>query len=212
MDAQAAPIRESLAKMNRAARVVPAVLWLEVLCILGWYAEASETATKISSSISDVGCMGSHVVDFYFFWGMTAAEAAAKPGGRSRGLRLSRAGRRLLHCLRRVRIWARHGPDFVHMSQALQAERSRLRGRTREALALYLRCQQQAVKQGYRHHAALLSERRARLLLALHRGPEAAAAFHQATALYDAWGAAGKAQILRIECAELTRTSPPTAR
>lgn len=50
--------------------------------------------------------------------------------------------------------------------------------------------------EGYRHYAAFLQERRAEMLLDLGRSLESAAALRQAIALYEEWGARGKAETL----------------
>jgi hypothetical protein len=169
------------------------VFWLEVLCLIGCYEEAFGTSERIASWICDVGATSSQVVDFTFFRSVIAAERAQ----RSRGLVRRRHVRVLRRGLRRLRIWARYSPDFVHMTPALQAERARLRRRPQQALTFYARSIARATQQSYRHHAAFLHERRAQLLLELNRSTEAAAALRQAIALYEEWGAAGKAQTLR---------------
>jgi predicted RNA polymerase sigma factor len=122
-----------------------------------------------------------------------AAQRAAGARGRVRHRQL----RGLDRSLRSLRIWAREGPDFVHMARALAAERARVRGQPRAALAHYAQAIERAGAQGYVHHAAFLHERRAGLLSELRRDTEAAAALRQAIGLYEEWGARGKAQSLR---------------
>jgi hypothetical protein len=169
------------------------VFWFEVLCLLGCQREAFATSERIASWISDAGAASSQVVDFTFFRGVLAAQLAtqARGGARRRQARLLRS------CLRRVRVWARIGPDFAHMVQTLEAERMRLRRHPQAALARYAQAIERASQQGYVHHAAFLHERRAYLLTHLRRSTEAAGALRQATALYEEWGAHGKAEALR---------------
>jgi hypothetical protein len=99
--------------------------------------------------------------------------------------------------MRRLRGWAKHGPDFVHMSELLQAEAAALGNRTRQALAQYELAARRAKQQGYVHHAALAHERSGELLLRLRRRSEATRAFARARELYEEWGALGKAERLR---------------
>ncbi len=176
-----------------AARMAQWVFWLEVLCLLGLHDAAFATSEQIAEWISDVGATCSQAVDFTFLRGVLAAERAARATGSAR----RRHARVLRQCLRRVRIWAEHGPDFVHMVDALRAERARLGGRAAQALAAYASATDRATRQGYRHHAAFLLERRARLLGELRRDTEASTALRQAVKLYAEWGAHGKAEALR---------------
>jgi len=195
-------IREQLHKYD-AARMGSWVFWLEVLCLLGLHAEALSTAEEIATWIRDVGCTSSQVVDFMFFRGMAAAELASG----SRGIDRYRHRRLLRRCLREVRIWARHGPDFVHMVLGLQAERQRLAQRPRQALVTYERAIKRATQQSYCHHAAFLYERRAQLLRALSRSTEASSALSRAIVLYEEWGARGKADTLRKLHASMSRSA-----
>jgi predicted ATPase len=192
-------IRERLCK-HPVARMGPWVFWLETLCLLGRYPEALATAQDIAEWIRDVGCMSSQVVDFAFFRGIAAAELASGARGSDRRQRV----RLLRNCLREVRVWSHHGPDFVHMVLALQAELERLRHRPRLALARYGQAIEHATQQGYGHHAALLHERRAQLLLTLRRTTETVATLRRAISLYEAWGSSGKAAALQFQLATLS--------
>jgi serine/threonine protein kinase len=184
---------ESVLDGTETSRMSQYVFWFEVLCLLGCQREAFATSERIASWISDAGAASSQVVDFTFFRGVLAAQLAtqARGGARRRQARLLRS------CLRRVRVWARIGPDFPHMVQTLEAERMRLRRHPQAALARYAQAIERASQQGYVHHAAFLHERRAYLLTHLRRSTEAAGALRQATALYEEWGAHGKAEALR---------------
>jgi hypothetical protein len=120
------------------------------------------------------------------------------PGGERR-----RLGRVLRRSLRALESWARQNAELDHMARALRAEHARLRGRRADALALYARAAERAASGGYRHHAALLHERRAELLLSMQRPVEGASALQQALSLYDAWGASRKVEELRVRIAGL---------
>ena len=63
---------------------------------------------------------------------------------------------------------------------------------------------QRARQKSFAHHAALASERRARMLAEQRREIEAAAAFREAVALYAAWGATPKAEAFGQERHALT--------
>jgi hypothetical protein len=97
----------------------------------------------------------------------------------------------------RTAALARCSGESEHTHVAMQAEWKRLQGRDREALALYVRASDAAAKHGYRHHAALLHERRAALLVALARANEASAARSRAAAYYEEWNAGVKVEQLR---------------
>jgi hypothetical protein len=136
-----------------------------------------------------------HFGDYLFYRGLAAAAMATRASGRER-LRL----RRILKSVRRrVQSWAETAPDFVHMGQLLQAESARLRGDDRRARQLYDAAAQRARAQDFPHHAALAHERRARMLLALHRGTEGLRALEDALLQYRVWGAEVKAQLLERE-------------
>jgi hypothetical protein len=186
---------ESVLATTDSSRMHQWVFWLEVLCLLGRHDDAFATSEQIARWIGDVGATCSQVVDFTFLRGMLAAERASRSSGAER----RRHARVLRRSLRRVRIWAEHGPDFGHMCEALQAERSRLQGRTAHALGAYTSAIERAQRQGYRHHAAFLLERRAGLLVELRRETEAEAALRHALRLYTEWGAHGKAEALQRE-------------
>jgi hypothetical protein len=101
--------------------------------------------------------------------------------------------------LRRLRRWAKHGPDFVHMASFLEAELARLAGDESRARALYDAAAQRALEQRFVHHAALAHERRASMLVGLRRETEASASLARAVALYREWGAEPKAQQLLVQ-------------
>jgi hypothetical protein len=120
-----------------------------------------------------------------------AALAAGAAGGARRRLK-----RDLLRQERRLRYWARSGPDFVHMARMLDAELAWLRHQHARARDLFGEAVQGALEQGFIHHAALAQERRARLLSEIRRDTEASIALGQAVALYRQWGAETKARSL----------------
>jgi len=164
--------------------------WVIVLGYLGEHELALALAAKIVPSF-DTGLYGSTVADFTLFRGLAAvARALATRGLERRGwLRVARA------CARDLSDWARLGPDFAHMELFLQAELARARGHA--ALDVYPRAIERALAQGYPHHAALIHERRAALLLDAGRADEAADATRSAIELYERWGALAKVEQLR---------------
>jgi len=139
----------------------------------------------------------SSALDFMMFRSMClAANAAGK--GRFARLRLA-CELRLSLFFHRGRI----GPDsdFGHVALVVQAESARLLDRTAQALALYQQATKVASERGYRHHAALIQERRSALLYRVRRDLEAQTGLRQAMELYKQWGARAKvsdlAQLLR---------------
>ena len=177
----------------RSSKMSAWALWLQVLCMLGQHQAVHARASAAWSWAFEIGSMLSQLADYLFFWGISASELATGAPLRER-LRYRRV---LQRCLRQLRIWARHGPDFVHMVEALEAERARLRGDVQGALARYAQISDAAAQRGYVHHAALLQERRARLLSQLRRDFEARGVLQRAAALYGEWGARAKAEELR---------------
>ena len=121
--------------------------------------------------------------DIAFYRGIAAA-ALARP-------------RILRESTRRVRALAACNPEFEPMLHGLRAERARLSGRSREALALYAKAADGASRHGFRHQLALIHERRVGALVSSRRDMEASAALAQAAALYEEWGASAKAARLR---------------
>jgi hypothetical protein len=183
----------------RSTKMSAWALWLQVLCLLGQHEAVHARASEAWSWAFEIGGMLSQLADYLFFWGISSAELATDAALRER-LRYRRVLRR---CLRQLRIWAREGPDFVHMVQALDAERARLRGDVQGALARYAQVSESAAQRGYVHHAALLQERRGRLLARLRRDFEARTVCARAAALYEEWGALAKAEELRRLSASL---------
>jgi hypothetical protein len=183
LDALSSPIAA-----GRVALLSPWVFWLEVICVLGNWPRAAALAEEVGESAFEVGSTLSQLADYIFLRGLIAVECER---GRS-------ARRGLTRCLRQLRVWARSGPDFVHLAQGLDAERARMRGRTARAHDLYQAAARRAEEQGHGHHAALLHERRALLFEEQRRDTEAAAALGAAIALYDAWGAQTK--VAQLDC------------
>jgi hypothetical protein len=146
----------------------------------------------------------SHRLDGLFFLGVAATARIPELRGASR-----HAALRLLRFAERgLRPRAGQGPDFAHMELGLRALRSTLRGPGREPLALLAGAAQGAERQRYVHHAALLHERRAELLLAAGRHTEGRYALQLALGHYERWGAGFKVDRLRERIASLARGTP----
>ncbi len=176
-----------LAGGARSAEPYVRTLWLLVLCVYGRYDLALAQSDTIGERLFRVPPYV-HIADHTFYRGLACAALAG-------GATLSRRRRlrtELRRCLRRMRGWAKHGPDFVHMAALLDAEVARLQGDVREARWRYERAAQRALEQRFPHHAALAHERRARMLLELRRETEASTALAHAIALYRDWGVEAK--------------------
>jgi hypothetical protein len=182
------------------ARMFALVFVLGVACVLRQNAAAHVLAERTERWVHESG--GSPMstrADFAFFRGIAAAGLAADATRVDR----RRLRRVLARCHRDLATWARCGPDFVHMAQALEAERQRLHRQTERALRSYAQAAERAARQGYRHHAALMHERRAELLLDQRRETEARGALERASGLYEEWGALAKAEALRARSRSL---------
>ena len=100
--------------------------------------------------------------------------------------------------MRWLRRTASHSRDAVHMARFLEAECARAAGRHQRAFDLYVQSAQRAQREGYIHHAALVHERQASLLLATRRETRAAVELRQSMALYGEWGATAKVRELEL--------------
>jgi hypothetical protein len=166
-------------------------LWVMVLCVYGRHDLAFEQSEKLGKNLFKVAPYV-HIADHAFFRGIAAAELARK----ARGAQRRHYARQLRSSLRRLRRWAKAGPDFVHMATFLEAEQLCLRARHGAARRLYAQVARAARENEFVHHAALAHERHAHSLLCERRETEAAAALREASALYEAWGADAKASAL----------------
>jgi hypothetical protein len=202
---EAQPWRESLAAAEQSlggaldSGLYIWIHWVIVLTFLGEHAAALQLAERLSTAVFSKGMLGSSVVDYTLFRGVSAAVLAASgaAGVRRRCVRIAR------RCARQLAGWARHGPDFAHMSLFVQAELARARRDDARALRLYAAAARGAIEHGYRHHAALLHERRADLLHSRSRHTEWGVAIREAHGLYLAWGASTKVQALKKRESEL---------
>src|SRR4029077_10584995 len=106
--------------------------WLMVLCVYGrWdlaFAQSEALGERLFSLVPYI-----HVADHCLYRGLAAAALA----GNARGATRRRYRRALGDSLRRLRRWAKGGPDFAHMVHLLEAEQARLAGNPRRARALY---------------------------------------------------------------------------
>jgi hypothetical protein len=183
VDAQELAAVTAQLETTREARMGTWPVWIMTLALLGRFDEVR----AVVSHVRGIGIPQALLADVLFFEGV--AVAAARRPGRFR----------LRKNLKQLERWARLNPDFEHMAHGLRAERARISGRSRVALASYMQAADGALRQGYRHHAAFLHERRSSLLETLRRQTEADQARTRASALYTEWGADTKAWSLRAQ-------------
>jgi histidine kinase len=175
--------------------------WIATLCVFGEFERASFHIEKLRRRIFTIGMSGSRLADYLLFQGICAAVRAETVGSFLERRRLLYT---LRSCLRQLRKWARHGPDFAHMAALLQAEVTCVRGYAPAAIRQYQDAAQQARKASYPNHAALCLERRARLLQSKRRDTEAAESLASAADLYEEWGA--RTKVLQLKRARGTLT------
>jgi len=194
-----APLANIEALLGRfpASSTFLATHWMVSLCVLGQYGDAFRISEYARPFIFHVNSMASNVPDYVFFRGLAAAVLAAG----DRGAQHRRYQRVLRASQRQLALWARHGPDFVHMDAMLRAERGRLRGQQARTLSEYEAAAERAQLQGYVHHCALIHERSALLLRELGETERAKHALRKATELYAAWGARAKLAQLEADTA-----------
>ena len=177
-----------------SAEVYIRTFWMLILCVRGRYDTALRQSELVWGRIFRI-VPYIHVADHTFLRGIASAGVATQARGAQRRRHVADLGA----TLKRLRHWAKHGPDFGHMATFLEAEQARLRGDPKRARALYDKAAQGAKDQEYLHHAALACERRGRMLAALRRETEAGASLREAVALYARWGAQLKADALEQE-------------
>jgi len=189
-------LRSALEAHSANAQSV-ATHWMLALSVEGSYAEVWWCAELVRPILFERLAYLSHVGDHVFFKGLAAA-ILARTGGRAGRRRLALAAWRAERYLRR---WSETGPDWMHMRDLVRAERAWTRGRHRRALDLFSAAAEQAQEVGYVHHAALALEHRAQLLSSTGGETEAQSQRSQAADLYARWGAAAKAESLRLGAA-----------
>jgi hypothetical protein len=160
--------------------------WFLVLC----YFSEFERAKAISASLDPVKFSTNPTASVDLLMFRSICHGAVAQGGTRRGRRA--LARDLTRMVQRAAPCVGSGSDFAHMLHVVRAECARLQDRSSEALKLYQQGAQLAMNRGYRHHVALIFERRASLLLASGRVHEAREALRHAAERYAQWGASGK--------------------
>jgi len=165
--------------------------WILVLSSYGQFDRALARAREFKSL--DLVSYPAAEFDWLFFYAMSLS-AVYWNAPRMQRWRLARS----LRTMRRRKLPGDvRSPDFSHIHVAVAGACERLEGRRSRAGALYQRAAQQASKQGYLHHAALLLECSAALLEEARRDVEARNLLRLAAELYADWGARGK--VLQLE-------------
>jgi len=175
-----------------------AIHLIVMLVFVGEFELVDTIFAKLWRRVLTTGMLGSRFADYTLYYGLSNAVLLQ----RERFPRLQhRRARTLRRCLRWMRRWAAHGPDFAHMTELLMAERCVVRGRTKAALEHYERSAERARAVGYVHHAALAQERRSKLAEATGRRYVAILARSEAKELYAEWGAYAKVAQLERQSA-----------
>jgi hypothetical protein len=186
LDAELEEAQRELTGMTPVTASYASTAWLLVCCVFGRWDLACSQADPFGSRLGAYA----HSVDFVLYRSLAAGVLAERSVGSAR-----RRSRRLLRRgLRFLRGRGAEGPDFTHMAQLLEGESHRLGRRFGRAVGCYQRATRTATEASQPHHAALAQERLAELLLALGRRSEAKLVLSQASTLYRAWGATGKAE------------------
>jgi histidine kinase len=194
LEAELAESDAWIAATGGSAEPYVRTLWMLVLCVHGRHDLAFAQSEKLGHRLFEI-VPYVHVADHTFYRGLSAARLAGATRGRKRRAYV----RELAVCVRRLRRWAKNGPDFLHMTTFLEAERAQLRGRRDAARRLYRQAALTAQQQDYVHHAALAHEQHARSLLLERRETEATTLLTEAIQLYLDWGARPKAAALKEE-------------
>jgi len=185
-------IEQLLAEFEGSSACPPFVtMWMLYLCVFSRFEDALRISEPVRELVFDVHSTP-HVADYTFYRGLAAGVVAQRASGAPR----RRLRRVLWGSIRQLEVWARHGPDFVHMALLLRAESQALRGRDTQALHDYRMAATRAAQVEYPHHAALAHERRATLLLTQRRQTAADAERVSAHARYQDWGAIAKLEQL----------------
>jgi len=186
------------------APLVTAV-WMGLLYFLREYDRLLELGVVYVDKLSHTPRSEPFVPEYWFFLGLGAAAKARQSGGRQRR-RLLRLMRR---SMRRMRHFARFGPDnFLHQQLLLEAEHEFISGRPTRALPLYGQAAEVAQDQSYHHHAALAYERRAEWCLEANLPRDASSELGRAMNIYATWGAKAKIAQLQRDYKELLQDYP----
>lgn len=154
----------------------------------------------ISSNISEKlikYSLGQIVVPEHFFYrGMIFASICDSSGALKKLLYI----RKIKIILKSFIKWAALNPSaFADKMLMLKAELARLKGDNLAALSLYSEASEAALESGFRHTAAIANEQSAKLYLKLGLDRAAHSFMAEAAALYESWGALGKAEKTYIE-------------
>ncbi|MFW5689242.1 MAG: AAA family ATPase, partial [Spirochaetota bacterium] len=148
-----------------------------IKAMLGVYGGDCETAVRACERFQETleSAQSVYAVTVYWFmYGMAAWSTGRGEAGQE--------------ALRRVRSFGTHASGR-HRITALRAERARHHGSLRRASRLYRRAVREALGDGLRPEAALISERRAEVERRLGNEAGTLQALHAARSLYLAWGA-----------------------
>jgi len=166
-------------------------VWLLVLCVVRRFERALEVSDALGERLYHVSPWV-HVADHLLFRGIAASEVAKHAGGRVRRQRLRQ--------LRVAQAWLRErshrGPDFLHMTMLLDAERHVHQRNAHAAVLAYQRSAERALQEGFVHHAALAYEQQGWFEVSCGKPEEARKSFFSAAGLYAGWGALAKSNAL----------------
>lgn len=181
--------------------VVYHVIKLMLAFLDGRYEEALNVAIKTEAILRSAMALSIEAT-FHFFHGLTLA--ALYPDASPEQRRVY--GRELAAKLKKLEMWAEHGPENYHNRLALfSAELARIEGRYSEAMHLYEAAIRSAREHGFIQNQALAYELAARFHATHGLDTIAEAYVRNARACYVRWGADGKVGQLDATFPQLRR-------
>ncbi len=136
------------------------------------------------------------VPEHYFYRALISAAICDSSGPLKRILYI----KRIKSILSSFRKWVGLNPHiFSDKKLIIEAELARLKNRNLDALKLYSKASDVALRSGFNHTAAIANELAARLYYKLGLKRAAHNFMAESAALYDAWGASGKASVMRMD-------------
>lgn len=163
-----------------------------ILCtVFGEFTEAIERAEQAQLYLP--GVRGKAIVPTVQFYESLAILASRSPDAKTPQALIDR----VVENQAQLQFYATHSPmNFQHKYDSIEAERSRLSGKTYEAMELYDRAIAGAIANNYIQEAALANERAAEFYFGLCKPKIAQAYLKEAYLQYRQWGAIAKVKQL----------------
>ncbi|MFM0339369.1 trifunctional serine/threonine-protein kinase/ATP-binding protein/sensor histidine kinase [Paraburkholderia fungorum] len=154
----------------------------------GRYADALKAAARAEAVLSSVMALSIEAT-YHFFHALTLTALYSQASAPQQ----QAYGHLLAAKLKKLEMWAKHGPENYHNRYALvRAELARLEGRELDAMRLYEQAVHSARENGFLHHEGIANELAGRFYLGSGLRTNADAYLRNARHCFAHWGADGK--------------------